>query len=597
MGMRELLILLLGLAIVAVILRGLYVALQARRGQIRLAIDKNIPRDVDLEALELAELPGGGARVIPRDSASQPEQDAGQDDPIEQANERAHSLDLGHDDEAVPVLMDSVQVESAAQPIAEEDLAAEETEESAISHTFNKAAETEAEDDESDWDDNDYDEFDVPAGNQRRRDEPTITDYSDDDEYESDETLSETAHEHAIESETAVKNISGDGLASVQPDYPDEEGEGEDYDGYESSSSDQGGAESDYDQNIEDRQEAADDAAQDDWEEPVPGVGSEDDLDDFSMTAGERIGGQQRESAQVGSSADQKSTAAYDDSAVPVKRKSLFAALRGRFRSRIASLKDMQQEDAIIDDMPSEQDLDLPELTDYVAQEAVEMTAAPKPVVRHPTQQLDIESAIESEDDDVDSCEDELEAGHDSLNETRKTPQRESLVSEHRAHSSAAQKSEVREQDTASQSSEVIVLNVMAHEGREFKGEDLIHTIIASGLKFGDMQIFHHRFGKGSNGPVIFSLANILNPGTFDLNNMAQFNTIGVSLFMAMPTPINNLDAFEQMLAVAQQLCTTLDGELKDDHRNVMTAQTIEHYRQRIRDFELRQLKTAGSRG
>ena len=50
------------------------------------------------------------------------------------------------------------------------------------------------------------------------------------------------------------------------------------------------------------------------------------------------------------------------------------------------------------------------------------------------------------------------------------------------------------------------------------------------------------------------------------------------------------------MLEVAQQIRGALDGELKDDHRSVMTAQTIEHYRQRIRDFELRQLKAAGSR-
>ena len=58
MGGRELVILLLGLAIIAVVLRGLYVAISARRGQIKLAIDKNIPQDVDLEAMELAELPG-----------------------------------------------------------------------------------------------------------------------------------------------------------------------------------------------------------------------------------------------------------------------------------------------------------------------------------------------------------------------------------------------------------------------------------------------------------------------------------------------------------------------------------------------------------
>ena len=108
------------------------------------------------------------------------------------------------------------------------------------------------------------------------------------------------------------------------------------------------------------------------------------------------------------------------------------------------------------------------------------------------------------------------------------------------------------------------------------------------------MNIFHKRFRGTSNGPVIFSVANILNPGTFDLNAMAEFRTIGVSLFLALPSPINNLEAFEQMLNVAIHLKESLDGELKDDHRNVMTAQTIEHYRQRIRDFELRQLRAAG---
>ena len=66
MNGRELVILLLGLAIVAVVLRGLFVAINARRGQIKLAIDKNIPHNVDLESLELAELPGGGARVVTR---------------------------------------------------------------------------------------------------------------------------------------------------------------------------------------------------------------------------------------------------------------------------------------------------------------------------------------------------------------------------------------------------------------------------------------------------------------------------------------------------------------------------------------------------
>ena len=66
MDLRELVILILGLTIVGVVVRGLLVALKARKNQLKLAIDKNIPKDIDLDALELAELPSGGARVVRR---------------------------------------------------------------------------------------------------------------------------------------------------------------------------------------------------------------------------------------------------------------------------------------------------------------------------------------------------------------------------------------------------------------------------------------------------------------------------------------------------------------------------------------------------
>ena len=143
---------------------------------------------------------------------------------------------------------------------------------------------------------------------------------------------------------------------------------------------------------------------------------------------------------------------------------------------------------------------------------------------------------------------------------------------------------------------EVLVINVLARVGTVFEGNDLLEALITSGLKFGEMNIFHYRLNKGNKEPIIFSVANILNPGTFDLNDMENFSTIGISLFLALPTQINNMLAYEEMLGIAKQVGEILDGEIKDDQRNFMTAQTIEHYRQRIRDFELRQLKTAGSR-
>ena len=44
------------------------------------------------------------------------------------------------------------------------------------------------------------------------------------------------------------------------------------------------------------------------------------------------------------------------------------------------------------------------------------------------------------------------------------------------------------------------------------------------------------------------------------------------------------------MLEVAQHIAKVLGGELKDEQQNVMTTQTIAHYRQRIVDFSRRRL-------
>ncbi len=43
------------------------------------------------------------------------------------------------------------------------------------------------------------------------------------------------------------------------------------------------------------------------------------------------------------------------------------------------------------------------------------------------------------------------------------------------------------------------------------------------------------------------------------------------------------------MLATAKAIAKQLQGELKDENRSVLTGQTIEHYRERIRDFSRRQ--------
>lgn len=139
---------------------------------------------------------------------------------------------------------------------------------------------------------------------------------------------------------------------------------------------------------------------------------------------------------------------------------------------------------------------------------------------------------------------------------------------------------------------EVLVINVISRDTHGFRGPALLQNILESGLRFGEMDIFHRHESMAGNGEVLFSMANAVKPGTFDLDDIDHFTTPAVSFFLGLPGPRHPKQAFDVMVAAARKLSQELNGELKDDQRSVLTAQTIEHYRQRIADYERRQMTT-----
>jgi cell division protein ZipA len=149
--------------------------------------------------------------------------------------------------------------------------------------------------------------------------------------------------------------------------------------------------------------------------------------------------------------------------------------------------------------------------------------------------------------------------------------------------SSVVEPSEKREVE------DVFVINVTA-KNEPFKGPDLLHILLACDLRYGDMNIFHRHEGANGSGAVQFSVANGVHPGIFDLDAIDQFTSPSVSFFMSVPGPKDAMQAFDFMVETAQCLVKNLGGELCDESRSVMTRQTLEHCRQRIREFERRQL-------
>jgi cell division protein ZipA len=146
------------------------------------------------------------------------------------------------------------------------------------------------------------------------------------------------------------------------------------------------------------------------------------------------------------------------------------------------------------------------------------------------------------------------------------------------------------QEEAPSSLSEVLVINVKSTQNKMMQGGDLLAVVLENGLRYGEMNIFHYHADEDGEGPILFSMASMLKPGTFDLKTIDSFSTVGVTLFLTLPVFDNkNMAAFEIMLSTAKNIAATLGAALNDDQRSIMTAQTMEHYRERIRDFARRQ--------
>jgi len=121
----------------------------------------------------------------------------------------------------------------------------------------------------------------------------------------------------------------------------------------------------------------------------------------------------------------------------------------------------------------------------------------------------------------------------------------------------------------------VIQLVVLPKEGASLLGTDLLDAFTTLNLEFGDMGIFHSYERHEGNETQQFHVANILEPGTFPVGSMAEFESTGVILFFQASDIANPDEAFENMLNVARELSQRLDARLVDAEMNELMPDKI----------------------
>ncbi|MCU9999169.1 cell division protein ZipA [[Pasteurella] aerogenes] len=136
----------------------------------------------------------------------------------------------------------------------------------------------------------------------------------------------------------------------------------------------------------------------------------------------------------------------------------------------------------------------------------------------------------------------------------------------------------------AEQDNSFMLLYIVAPENRFFGGELLAQALDNLGFIYGAQQIYHRHLDLSISSPILFSVANIQDPGTFDPYNMADFHTVGVVLFMQLPSQHgDDLTNLRMMIRTAKNLSEELGGFVLTDQQQIFTAQDEQDYLNRVK--------------
>lgn len=137
----------------------------------------------------------------------------------------------------------------------------------------------------------------------------------------------------------------------------------------------------------------------------------------------------------------------------------------------------------------------------------------------------------------------------------------------------------------------VVSVFLAARAGQTLHGPDLVVAAEKAGLVYGHLNIFHRLVDNHPEQGPIFSVANLVKPGSFDMAGIQELRTPGISFFLALPGPLSALDAWDAMLPTAQRMAELLDGVLLDEERNALGRQRIAHIREDLRHYDRKQQK------
>lgn len=129
----------------------------------------------------------------------------------------------------------------------------------------------------------------------------------------------------------------------------------------------------------------------------------------------------------------------------------------------------------------------------------------------------------------------------------------------------------------------VVTIRLVAINNATYAGDDLVLALREHGMQLGDHGIFH--FFKDEDREIVFSAASLVEPGTFDLKKIKDQRIPGITFFMVLPTVLNGIEAFDEMISIVKKISYSLKGELLDESGSSFSIQRERYIREEVIEF------------
>lgn len=134
----------------------------------------------------------------------------------------------------------------------------------------------------------------------------------------------------------------------------------------------------------------------------------------------------------------------------------------------------------------------------------------------------------------------------------------------------------------------ISVLVMSEPVGSYFLPYELLQALSGVHCVFGEMGIFHKHENSDGTGKTLFSIAQAVNPGTFDVSNIGALECPGLMLFTDAAMSDDPHAVFHALLETAQQLAEDLNAKLYEIPGKPLTQESLYAYAERL-DYALHQ--------